>query len=209
MMKKIKIVFMSAVIVIASCKPVSAAKNDNIKQLVKQLDEYESSYIMANKITENKKIKLTDKEKARAAALSISLDKLKPCKKGEFGGYVTFKLKNELLKKASVNIFGKKISASKLPKKHSKNWIISDAYRNKNNSFVYYTDAETEMDYAVKKNSIKKQNADNYKVEKKFYFGYWGTNNGQPNYKITYNIKANKKSDYGYVVKKIVLKKVK
>lgn len=209
MMKKIKIVFMSAVIVIASCKPVSAAKNDNIKQLVKQLDEYESSYIMANKITENKKIKLTDKEMARAAALSISVNKLKPSKKGEFGGYVTFKLKNELLKNASVNIFGKKISTSKLPKKHSEKWSISDAYRNKNNAFVYYTDAETEMDYAVKKISIKKQNADSYKVEKKFYFGYWGSNNGQPNYKITYNIKANKKSDYGYVVKKIVLKKIK
>lgn len=110
MMKKVKIVFMSAVIVIASCKPVSAAKNDNIKQLVKQLNVYESSYITANKVSGNKKIKLTDKEMARAAALSISVNKLKPSKKGEFGGYVTFKLKNELLKNASVNIFGKKIS---------------------------------------------------------------------------------------------------
>ena len=209
MNKKIKIVFMSAVIVIASCKPVSAAKNDNIKQLVKQLNVYESGYITANSITGNKKIKLTDKEMARAASLSISINKLKSCKKGEFGGYVTFKLKNELLKNASANIFGKKISTSKLPKKHSKNWYISDAYRNKNNAFVYYTDGETETDYAIKKISIKKQNADSYKVEKKFYFGYWGSNNGQPNYKITYNIKANKKSDYGYVVKKIVLKKIK
>lgn len=209
MKKKMKIVFMSAAIVIASCKPVSAAKNDNIKQLVKQLNVYESSYITANSITGNKKIKLTDKEMTRAAALSISVNKLKPCKKGEFGEYVTFKLKNELLKKASVNIFGKKISTSKLPKKHSKKWIMSDAYRNKNNAFVYYTDGETETDYTIKKISIKKQNADSYKVEKKFYFGYWGTNNGQPNYKITYNIKANKKSDYGYVIKKIVLKKMK
>lgn len=101
-MKKIKIVFMSAVIVIASCKPVSAAKNDNIKQLVKQLNVYESSYITANKVSGNKKIKLTDKEMARAAALSISVNKLKPSKKGEFGGYVTFKLKNELLKKSAL-----------------------------------------------------------------------------------------------------------
>lgn len=183
-----------------------------IKKLVGQMSSYELSYITFHNISSKKTVKLTEAQKARAAALSLPVSKLKPLKKGEFGYYVMWNLPKSKLRTASVNLFGKSVSISKLRKnpKQSDICYTGDAYRTKKGvPVVYYTDGETEMDYQVTKTSVSRKKGKSYKVTKYVYCGYWGNNRGKPNYKIVYTVAANKKSQYGYVIKSMAIQKAK
>ena len=76
-----------------------------------------------------------------------------------------------------------------------------DAYRTaKGTPVVYYTDGDVELDHDIIKVSVSKTGNNTYKVVRKVYYGYWGGNQGKPNYKVIYQVKKDRKSTYGYVI---------
>ena len=189
---------------------LSASEVKHIKKLVQRMNQFEIYEINSNlRFSSEKLVKLTSRNMAQAAALSISVKNLKETgKKGDFGGNVTWKLTNSRLKSASKIIFGKSVTTAKLRKVKSESEIMfpADVYRTaKGNPVVYYADAETEQDYSIIKISISPINSDVYKVVKKFYLGYWGSNHGTPNYMATYRVKKDSRSSYGYVIKNMKL----
>lgn len=189
-------------------------KKENIETLVKQMNTFEQHYILVSGLNTletrniNKKVVLTKERMAIAAAFTIKISEKNAVEKGEFGQDVTFCISKKKLKKASGDLFGKSISDGALPKEDARRTNVADAYLWKNKTpVVYYTDGETELDYAVRNISIK-QNKTKILAVKDIYLGYWGNNNGQSNYRITYQVQKNKKSKYGYVIKTMKIKKL-
>lgn len=175
-----------------------AKSNDTqIKNLVKTMDTYECRVLGEEK----KIVKLTKAEMAKAAALTLKVSDKDGVDVSEFGGYVTYKITNKSLKKASQNLFGIALSTKNLEKKAESDGIF-DAYRKTDGTpVVYIFDGETECDYVVHDIKIQKESSSRYQVEKSVYYGYWGSNNGQPNYKIVYQVSKSAKSKYGFKIK--------
>ena len=102
-----------------------AKSNDTqIKNLVKTMDTYECRVLGEEK----KIVKLTKAEMAKAAALTLKVSDKDGVDVSEFGGYVTYKITNKNLKKASQNLFGSALSTKDLEKKAESDGIF-DAYR--------------------------------------------------------------------------------
>lgn len=179
---------------------IYAAENTaQIKKLVRKMDCYECTVLAG----ERKKIKLTKAEMAKAAALSLDVSDKNGLDRSEFGGFVTYKISNKKLQKASQNLFGLKLSTKNLQKKEDADGLF-DAYRKSDGTpVVYIFDGESECDYVVHEINVKKKSSSVYQVEKKIYYGYWGMNNGQSNYKIVYQVNKSSKSIYGFKIKKI------
>lgn len=57
-----------------------------------------------------------------------------------------------------------------------------------------------DSDYVAHSTDITKKSANTYQVKKDLYYGYWGSNQGQSNYEIIYQVKKNSKSAYGYII---------
>jgi cell division protein FtsB len=180
-----------------------------IKKLTNQMDNYEYYILFKNPNLKTKSVKLTKAQKAIAAALTIKVSDQNAVGTGEFGLNAYFKITNSKLKSKSKNLFGTSIGVSSLRKNPSENAICSalDAYRMADGTpIVYYTDGETETSYSVRKTTVKKKSAGSYTVTKMVYFGYWGNDQGQSNYKVTYHVTKNSKSTYGYVIQSMSIK---
>lgn len=75
-----------------------------------------------------------------------------------------------------------------------------DAFVLNGEPILYKSEMEGEQSFSVRKVSVKKAD-NNYIVKKKIYYGYWGRDDGKTsNYQITYKVRKNKKSRYGYVI---------
>ena len=182
----------------------AASATTKIKKLVKQMQTYECSVLYNS--TKSRTIKLTNKEMAKAAALSINIKQSNRINMSE--EYAVYKVSKSKVKKKSKNLFGKQVSTSSLPKKKMSQYDIIGAIRTQNGTpAVYFYQNETETDYVVISTSVRKKSS-SYQVVKKVYFGYWGANRGKANYKIVYTVKKSKKSSYGYVIKKMKIKKI-
>lgn len=183
----------------------ATSKITPIKKMVREMEMFERATLSND---ERGTIKLNKNNKAKAAALSIDVDLEDGVAVGEFGGYTTFKITNKQIQKASQNLFGTVINKRNLLTQSSSNGTY-DAYRQKDGTpVVYRTDAETEIDYQTIKTAINKKQKGKYQVVKKVYYGYWGWNKGQANYKIIYEVKKNKNSSFGYVIKKMKIKEI-
>lgn len=211
MKKKIVCFLMAALLAGFIQVPVQASTpTSNIKKLVNQMNNYESAILGAGNIKSQKTIKLSKANMAKATALSIKVKEENGIEKGEFGDYTTYKITNSQLKKASVNLFGVTLTQKQLSKKRTEGWTLMDAYLLSNGTpVVYYTDAETEIDYIKSGMKIKKIDNKNYNVVQTVYYGYWRYNDGTPNYTISYQVKKNKNSAYGYVITKMVINPLK
>lgn len=173
--------------------------NAQIKKLVGKMEDYEYKLLLDGK----KKVKLTKTEMAKAAALSIELNEKNHIKVAEFGEDDIYKISNKKLKAAGKNLFGTTISNKNLPTTFQKDSLF-DAYRKKNGTAVVsIANTEIEMDYVVHSIKITKKSGNTYQVKKNAYYGYWGSNNGQSNYRIIYQVKPSSKSVYGYKITKM------
>ena len=169
--------------------------NAQIKKLVGKMEDYEYKLLLDGK----KKVKLTKTEMAKAAALSIELNEKNHIKVAEFGEDDIYKISNKKLKAAGKNLFGTTISNKNLPTTFKDS--LFDAYRKKNGTAVVsIANTEIEMDYVVHSIKITKKSGNTYRVKKNLYYGYWGSNNGQSNYRIIYQVKPSSKSVYGYKI---------
>lgn len=169
--------------------------NAQIKKLVGKMEDYEYKLLLDGK----KKVKLTKTEMAKAAALSIELNEKNHIKVAEFGEDDIYKISNKKLKAAGKNLFGTTISNKNLPTTFKDS--LFDAYRKKNGTAVVsIANTEIEMDYVVHSIKITKKSGNTYQVKKNAYYGYWGSNNGQSNYRIIYQVKPSSKSVYGYKI---------
>ena len=172
--------------------------NAQIKKLVGKMEDYEYKLLLDGK----KKVKLTKTEMAKAAALSIELNEKNHIKVAEFGEDDIYKISNNKLKAAGKNLFGTTISNKNLPTTFKDS--LFDAYRKKNGTAVVsIANTEIEMDYVVHSIKITKKSGNTYQVKKNAYYGYWGSNNGQSNYRIIYQVKPSSKSVYGYKITKM------
>ena len=176
----------------------SKSHNAQIKKLVGKMEDYEYKLLLDGK----KKVKLTKTEMAKAAALSIELNEKNHIKVAEFGEDDIYKISNKKLKAAGKNLFGTTISNKNLPTTFKDS--LFDAYRKKNGTAVVsIANTEIEMDYVVHSIKITKKSGNTYQVKKNAYYGYWGSNNGQSNYRIIYQVKPSSKSVYGYKITKM------
>ncbi len=172
------------------------SNNAQIKKLVGKMVSYEYKLLSDGK----NKVKLTKTEMAKAAALSIDRNEKNQIKVAEFGEDNIYKISNKKLKAAGKNLFGITISSKNLPTTFQKD-SLSDAYRKKNGTAVVsIANIETETDYVVHSIKITKKSGNTYRVKKNLYYGYWGSNNGQSNYQIVYQVKPSSKSVYGYKI---------
>lgn len=172
--------------------------NAQIKKLVGKMEDYEYKLLLDGK----KKVKLTKTEMAKAAALSIERNERNHIKVAEFGEDDIYKISNKKLKAAGKNLFGTTISNKNLPTTFKDS--LFDAYRKKNGTAVVsIANTEIEMDYVVHSIKITKKSGNSYQVKKNLYYGYWGANNGQSNYRIIYQVKPSSKSVYGYKITKM------
>lgn len=172
------------------------SNNAQIKKLVGKMESYEYKLLSDGK----KKVKLTKTEMAKAAALSIDRNEKNQIKVAEFGGDDIYKISNKKLKAAGKNLFGTTISNKNLPTTFQKD-SLCDAYRKKNGTAVVsIANIETETDYVVHSIKITKKSGNTYQVKKNLYYGYWGSNNGQSNYQIVYQVNPSSKSVYGYKI---------
>lgn len=172
--------------------------NAQIKKLVGKMEDYEYKLLLDGK----KKVKLTKTEMAKAAALSIELNEKNHIKVAEFSEDDIYKISNKKLKAAGKNLFGTTISNKNLPTTFKDS--LFDAYRKKNGTAVVsIANTEIEMDYVVHSIKITKKSGNTYQVKKNAYYGYWGSNNGQSNYRIIYQVKPSSKSVYGYKITKM------
>ena len=170
--------------------------NAQIKKLVGKMEDYEYKLLLDGK----KKVKLTKTEMAKAAALSIERNEKNQIKVAEFEEDDIYKISNKKLKAAGKNLFGIAISNKNLPTTFQKDSLI-DVYRKKDGTAVVnVTNIEIEMDYVVHSIKITKKSGNTYQVKKNAYYGYWGSNNGQSNYQIVYQVKPSSKSVYGYKI---------
>lgn len=203
LMKKLVAMVYVCVLVMVNMIPIQAAtSNTRIKKLADEMYNYEYSVFPVTKKTV---IKLSQKEKAKAVALSLGFSEGEGVERDEFGDYVLFKLNTDSFTKTSLNLFGKKMSIDSLPTQSAENGIL-DAYRLKDGTpVVYRMSGETDCDFVVKNTKIKKKSAKTYSVTRNIYFGYWGNNDGRSNFKITYTVQKNSKSDYGFVITKMVV----
>lgn len=180
-------------------KTFAATTNSQIKKLVKKMNVYECTVVTGK----TKTIKLTKKEMAKAAALSIKVSEKDGISKSQFGSYDTYKITNKKLQKASQNLFGIKLLGKNLLSK-TKTENTYDAYKKLDGSLVVFLlDGETENDYVVHDIDIKKTSKNTYQVKKNIYYGYWGMNNGQSNYTIEYQVKKSEISQYGFKITKM------
>lgn len=200
------LLIMSFIIMLPVQNAQAADEKTKIKKLVKEMQSYEWSIFP---VKEKKVVNLTKEEKAKAIAFSLIVKESDGIEKGEFGNYTVFKVSSSSFKKAALNIFGNNLKTSSLPQKDKPDIVTQDAYRLKNGTpVVYYTDGETELSYEVHSTKITKKSKNTYYAVKKIYFGYHGFNIGDPNYKITYTVKKNSKSDYGYVITKMIVEPI-
>lgn len=172
------------------------SNNAQIKKLVGKMESYEYKLLSDGK----NKVKLTKTEMAKAAALSLNRNEKNQIKVAEFGGDDIYKISNKKLKVAGKNLFGTTISSKNLPTTCQKD-SLCDVYRKKDGTVVVsVANIETETDYVVHSIKITKKSGNTYQVKKNLYYGYWGSNNGQSNYQIVYQVKPSSKSVYGYKI---------
>lgn len=203
MRKQVVAAFIFILLMVNVISVQAATSISGIKKLVNQMYYYEYSVLPIQKKTN---MKLSQQEKAKAVALSLSIKESNGIEKGEFGGYELFKVDTASFKKASLDMFGKKLSISSLPKQTEAGGLM-DAYRLKKDGtpVVYCMNGETECDFVVHSTKITKKSSKTVSVVRNIYFGYWGNNDGHSNYKITYTVQKNSKSDYGFVITKMVV----
>ena len=209
-MKILKIYLTALAMILFLLLPVNtkaASTATHINNLIDALSRYE--FVILHEMNANtaktQKIKLSKKEIAQAASLSIDPLSLKGARKDDRGSYDTFLLPISKAKKAAKNIFGRTVVKTDFPKQtKEKRWQF-DAYRKGKDILYYVSRYENELACQVVNQSITSK-GNEYIVKKYLYYGYWGWFEGNANRLVTYTVKKSAASRYKYVVKSISLR---
>ena len=218
-MKKI-IGFALVIVMILGIIPVyaSAGKKSykaEIENMIKDLEVFESALLYEIDITEpkigsSKKIELNKDRMTRISALVLeySLDDLIYSNYDVPDPICYYSVKEPLLKKAGKNIFGKKLKASYISSEERSEY--KDVYKDKQYGVVYREQGDIHSErgyYEVFSVAVKKKGK-KYIASKKSYLGYPGCElTGESNYSIFYTLKKSAKSDYGYIITNIEVKR--
>ena len=112
------------------------------------------------------------------------------------------------LKKAGKNLFGKTLKASYITS--DERCIYRDVYKDDEYGVVYKykeSDGEEKGEFCVYSTSVKKKGK-KYTATKKCYLGFaYGQITRESNYTITYTLKKSSKSEYGYIITGLKVKK--
>ncbi len=210
--KKVAVVFVTALSLCVS--PIADVKSKNIeinkvsiKKLLKNMEKAEIS-ILTEKSTRNKKkwnIKLSNNNMARFSALSINVDDDNGIRMGEFG-YETFSFSDDDLNNTSLEMFGRMLGKEDVSSTKQVSWTY-DVFKSKGEIVIYKASNEGETSYSATGYRFS-SGSDFIDVTKKIYYGYWGRDNGKPNYKIKYTLALNDESSYGYKITGMKIRKI-
>ena len=167
----------------------------NIKALVANMEGYERELLIGIdlEIGENRKLSLKATTKAKAAVLAPANKINKVTAIDDFYERWTMDLKTA--RKVSTNLFGKAYTVKYLPKEPLAN-DITQVYTKNNKIYKKVFLMETDTDFEVRSVKVSKNT-----VTRDIFCGYWGCNDGtSANFRITYTVKKNAASDYGYVI---------
>lgn len=123
--------------------------------------------------------------------------------------YTIYKLSSSKLKKRCKNLFGKTASVSALQNKQNR-YVLWTLFQQSGHPYLYINNAETDTDLIRTSLTIKKTGSGTYTVKEGVYYGHWGAvqnKTATTNYVITYKIQKNTDSSFGFVIKKMKLKR--
>ncbi|MBQ5933776.1 MAG: hypothetical protein IJL55_08740 [Lachnospiraceae bacterium] len=198
---------------------VSAAEKKSykteIESMLKKMADFEFSLLYEIDITEpkvgtTKSIKLDKDRMSRAAAFTLNYSSDDMVFKYDNGPDVVYKYRvnASALKKAGKNLFGKTTKVSYITSDERSRF--EDVYKDTEYGAVYKRASAYHAekgDYYVYSTEVKKKGK-KYTATKKCYIGYYGGElTGDSNYTITYTLKKSSKSEYGYIIAGIKVKK--
>ena len=215
MMKRmIKLV---AMLIVALCFTMPADTHAAYgKTKVLKLTSYMSTYeymmldtLDMTTVGESYEVILDDVQKAQAAALGLPLTDEQITGSDEEGFWSIYAVSSKKIKKLTKKLFGKAVSAKKLPKESDDNRGFIYAYRDKNGDpMIYCWEGETELDFETIEKTVKKSKP-GYTMIKDVYFGYWGLNDHETaNYRITCKVEKNAASSIGYVITGMTIERI-
>lgn len=203
---------MLVVVGFAAPKGVYAAskKENNIKKLVSQMGGLEYKLLLEDsfEVGESRKIKLTNAVKAQAAILAPKNKVVEEIVVGDedewYNMYEKDVFSEKTMKKKAKNMFGKSLGAKYLPKFDPENPLSDIGYNDNGKPVICYDYMERDLDYKVRKVIVSGST-----VYEDVFYGYWGysANNELANFRITYTVKKNSKSAYGYVISSMKIEK--
>ena len=186
-----------------------------IEDMLKKMEKFEYSILYELDVKDikmgtAKSIKLDKNRMSRAAALTLDYsydDVVYNYVDGPEWEY-KYKVDNKELKKAGKNLFGRNLKTSYVTSKINCRYI--DVFKDAEYGVVYRSESSSykeKGDYYVYSTTVKKKGK-KYSVVKKCYFGYYGgAATGESNYTITYSLSNSTKSEYGYIINGIKIKK--
>lgn len=211
-----------AVLIITLLAPTStqASVKSDIKPLLNGMHRF-VYYSMFNtigttsKLGKNYTIKLDNQNMLMASVLSTKFYNSKVISEKDYGDEldVIYKLSSSKLKKRCKDLFGKTASVSALQKNKEPYdpWKLYFLFQQSGHPYLYASYWETETDLIRTSLSIKKTGNATYTVKEGVYFGYWGfiqDKTAKTNYIVTYKIKKNSASSFGYVIKDMKIKRI-
>ncbi len=177
----------------------------NIKELVSQMDGFEykvlSDIQFDINVGEVRKINLNAANKVYAASKAYST-KILRCTTVEneeeyWESYEEDVISTKSMKQSQLDMFGKKYGVKYLDELPSENIISGNVYKRDGRPVIRYA-IYIDFEYSL---AERKTTVDGNKVYKDIYYGYWGCDdNKSSNYRITYTVKKNSVSKYGYVI---------
>ncbi len=126
-----------------------------------------------------------------------------------YGWIDYYKISPKKLKKQGLNFFGKKLVVDDL-RWGANDGYMEDAYTSDEfGPVVRFENYETETGIYERAFSVKKKGK-TYTATKKVFFGYWGQGEAgeKANYQITYTFKKSTKSDYGFILTGMRIKRL-
>lgn len=217
LLSKIVVAFVLGLLIMGAVAPGSAnaasQKTKNIKKLVSQMNAYEANVLFDSgmDVGDSSEVKLNSRAKMIAAAFSPSVKVLDTIQYGDeettpwFDIYYESILSEKNIKTAAKNMFGKSYDKSVYPKYtgNEMSWV-GMIFNHDGKIVTLWSDIEDENLFEVRKVSVKGNT-----VVKDVYSGYWGCgmDGVSSNYRITYTVKKNSKSKYGYVISSMKIEK--
>ena len=220
-MKKILKTLVFTLLIVLTCGSISvlAAEDKSsyetpIKQMIEDIGGYEWEALARMEMRYNDMDEVyfasSGEWKAEVASIAIQFVEGELIRTDDYGyGWTDYySISEKKYKKTCKNIFGKVISLNNL--RFGELGTMTEAYiTNDDGAIVKFENYETETGIYERDLSIKKKGK-TYTVTKKVFFGYWGEGEmgAEANFQITYTFKKSTKSDYGFILTGMRIKRI-
>lgn len=207
--KKVVMILVVCVVMAAAFAPANAnaatKRVKNIKKLVSQMDGFEykvlSDIQFDIKTGDVRKIKLNAANKVFAASMALDTKILKTTTvendEEYWESYEEDVISTKSMKQSQLDMFGNKYGVKYLQDMPSENIISGNVYKRDGRPVIRYA-IYIDFEYSL---AVRNTTVDGNKVYKDIYYGYWGCDDDKSsNFRITYTVKKNSVSKYGYVI---------